>query len=207
MITGILGKKVGMSQIFDEKGTVIPVTLIEAGPCPVVDKKTQDQDGYNSLQLGFQEEKKPQRIKKPQQGYFEKRGIKPTRFLREIRLDAPSALEVGNLVTVESFTVGDKVNVTGTSKGKGFSGGVKRWGYRGGPESHGSMFHRAPGSIGASSYPSRVTKGKHMPGRMGGERVTVRNLSVVKIYPERNLILIKGATPGPPGGFLIIRKK
>lgn len=207
MITGILGKKVGMSQIFDDKGTVIPVTLVEAGPCPVVNKKIHEKDGYNSLQLGFHEEKKAQRITKPQQGYFEKRGIKPTRFLQEIRLDAPSDLEVGGVVTVESFTIGDKVNVTGTSKGKGFTGGVKRWGYRGGPESHGSMFHRAPGSIGASSYPSRVTKGKHLPGRMGGAKVTIRNLFVFKIYPERNLMLIKGAIPGPPGGLLVIQKK
>lgn len=207
MITGILGKKVGMSQIFDEKGTAVPVTLVEAGPCPIVDKKTQEKDGYNSLQLGFQEEKKAQRLTKPMKGHFEKKGVKPTRFLREIRLDAASDLEVGGVVTVESFTVGDRVNVTGTSKGKGFAGGVKRWGYLGGAESHGSMFHRAPGSIGASSFPSRVTKGKHMPGRMGGDRVTVKNLSVVKIYPERNLILIRGAVPGQPGGFLIIQKK
>lgn len=202
-MTGILGRKIGMTQIFDEKGKVIPVTVVEAGPCTVVQVKTADTDGYDALQLGFDEIRKEKRVNKPMMGHFKKAGIKPYRLLREFRM---SGLNVGDQVTVEQFKKGDRVSVSGLSKGKGFQGVMKRHGYGGGPGSHGSMFNRAPGSIGSSAFPSRVWKNKGMPGRMGGRRVTVKNLTVVDIRPEQNLILLKGAVPGHKGSYVELRK-
>lgn len=205
MAIGLLGKKIGMTQVFGEGGKAIPVTVVEAGPCPVVQRKTKENDGYEAIQIGFLTAK-PKKISKPLKGHFEKARVPYSRHLREIRLDQPADFQVGQVLTVSLFAVGDHVQVTGTSIGKGFQGGVKRWGYKGGPESHGSMFHRAPGSIGASSFPSRVFKGHHMPGRMGGAQVTTKGLEVVKVDPARNLLLIKGAVPGPPGGLLTVKK-
>jgi len=202
---GLLGRKIGMTQVFGEGGKAIPVTVVEAGPCPVVQRKTKENDGYEAIQIGFLTAK-PKKISKPLKGHFEKARVPYSRHLREIRLDQPADFQVGQVLTVSLFAVGDHVQVTGTSIGKGFQGGVKRWGYKGGPESHGSMFHRAPGSIGASSFPSRVFKGHHMPGRTGGAQVTTKGLEVVKVDPARNLLLIKGAVPGPPGGLLTVKK-
>jgi len=207
MAIGLIAKKVGMTQIFDEEGRSWPVTVVEAGPCPVVQKKTKERDGYEALQLGFGMLKEAKRLTRPLRGHFEKVKVPFARTLREIRVDQPHDFSVGQTLTVELFQEGDRVEVTGISKGKGFQGGVKRWGYKGGPQTHGSMFHRAPGSIGASSYPSRVFKGHHMPGHMGAERVTVKGLKVIKIFPQKNLLLITGSVPGANGGILIIRKR
>jgi large subunit ribosomal protein L3 len=209
MSIGLIGKKVGMTQLFDENGKVVPVTVIEAGPCPVVQRKTAASDGYEAIQIGFWPQLKAKRVTKPMRGHFEKVKVAPQKHLREFRLEsaAPPSYTVGQVLTVALFEVGEKVRVTGTSKGKGFQGGVKRWGYRGGPETHGSMFHRAPGSIGASSFPSRVFKGHHMPGRMGGALTTVKGLKVVKIILEQNLLLVRGAVQGPAGGLLTILKR
>lgn len=200
---GILGRKVGMTQIFDQDGKVIPVTVVEAGPCWVVQVKTMERDGYEAVQLGFQEVKKQRSLTKPYLGIFKKAGVPPCRVLREFRM---TGYNVGDRVTVEIFSKGDIVNVTGISKGKGFQGVMKRHNFSGGPDSHGSMFNRAPGSIGSSSFPSRVWKGKRMAGHMGSERVTVRNLEIVDIIHEQNLLLIKGAVPGGENGILEIRK-
>ena len=209
MSIGLIGKKVGMTQLFDENGKVVPVTVIEAGPCPVVQRKTAASDGYEAIQIGFWPQLKAKRVTRPMRGHFEKVKVAPQKRLREFRLEsaAPPSYTVGQVLTVALFEVGEKVRVTGTSKGKGFQGGVKRWGYLGGPETHGSMFHRAPGSIGASSFPSRVFKGHHMPGRMGGALTTVKALKVVKVIPEQNLLLVRGAVPGPAGGLLTILKR
>lgn len=209
MSIGLIGKKVGMTQLFDERGKVVPVTVIEAGPCPVVQRKTAASDGYEAIQIGFREELKAKKVTKPLKGHFAKAKVAPLKHLREFRLELPAAPEyaVGQVLTVSVFAVGEKVGVTGVSKGKGFQGGVKRWGYLGGPQTHGSMFHRAPGSIGASSFPSRVFKGHHMPGRMGGDRTTLKALKVVKVIPELNLVLVKGAVPGPAGALVTIRKR
>jgi len=198
-----------MTQIFDENGKVVPVTVIEAGPCPVVQRKTAASDGYEAIQIGFWPQLKAKRVTRPMRGHFENAKVAPQKHLREFRLGpaAPSGYTVGQVLTVALFEVGEKVRVTGTSKGKGFQGGVKRWGYRGGPATHGSMFHRAPGSIGASSFPSRVFKGHHMPGRMGGALTTVKALKVVKVIPEQNLLLVRGAVPGPAGSLLTILKR
>lgn len=206
-VNGILGIKLGMTQVFAEDGTVVPCTVLQAGPCVVVQKRTREKDGYEAVQLGLVEFVKPQRINRPMSGHFKKADLPPMRFLREIRLSASDEdTRVGDRVLVDRFAVGEFVDVTGVSKGKGFQGGVKRWHYRGGDATHGSMFHRAPGSIGASSFPSRVWKGQHFPGHMGHQRVTVRNLEIVKIDPEENLLLVRGAVPGPNGGYLVIRK-
>jgi large subunit ribosomal protein L3 len=206
---GLIGKKVGMTQLFDESGKAVPVTVIEAGPCPVVQRKTAGGDGYEAVQLGFRPQVKAKGVTKPVKGHFEKAGVAPHKYLREFRLESSGGTEygVGQILTVTLFQVGEKVRVKGVTKGKGFQGGVKRWGYLGGPETHGSMFHRAPGSIGASSFPSRVFKGHHMPGRMGGDTTSVKGLKVVKIIPERNLLLVRGAVPGPAGGLLTIVKR
>jgi large subunit ribosomal protein L3 len=209
MSIGLIGKKVGMTQLFDENGKVVPVTVIEAGPCPVVQRKTAASDGYEAIQIGFWPQLKAKRVTRPMRGHFEKVKVAPQKHLREFRLEsaAPPSYTVGQVLTVALFEVGEKVRVTGVSKGKGFQGGVKRWGYRGGPETHGSMFHRAPGSIGASSFPSRVFKGHHMPGRMGGALTTVKGLKVVKIILEQNLLLVRGAVQGPAGSLLTILKR
>jgi large subunit ribosomal protein L3 len=206
MVTGILGKKVGMTQYFREDGTVEPVTVIQAGPCVVVQAKTAARDGYEAVQLGLVEER-PARVGKPIAGHYKKAGVPPTRIRREVAL-APGGdpLKAGDQVLVSVFADGDRVDVVGTSRGHGFQGVVKRHNFRGGAATHGSMFHRAPGSIGASSYPSRVVKGMKAAGRMGGERVTVRNLRVAKVDAENNLLLLRGAIPGASGGYVIVRK-
>jgi large subunit ribosomal protein L3 len=206
-VDGILGIKIGMTQVFAEDGTCVPCTIMQAGPCVVVQRRDKQTDGYDAVQLGLVEFVKPQRINKAMTGHFKKADVAPMRVLREIRLQ-PSAGEVklGERVLVDSFAPGELVDVTGVSKGKGFQGGVKRWHFRGGDASHGSMFHRAPGGIGASSFPSRVWKGQHFPGHMGNERITAKNLRVVKIDSDENLLLVRGAVPGPKGCYLLIRK-
>ncbi len=206
MVEGLIGKKVGMTQSFDAVGNVIPVTVIKAGPCTVIQKKTKEKDGYISVQLGLVEEKGVRKPSKPQTGHFQKSGLPPTRILREFRAIDPATIKEGDQVFVDIFAEGEQVHVTGTSKGKGFQGVVKRHGFRGGRASHGSMFHRAPGSIGASSYPSRVLKGTRMGGHMGQTKITVRNLTVVRTDKENNLLVVKGAVPGPRGSYLLIRK-
>ncbi|MCX7816577.1 MAG: 50S ribosomal protein L3 [Syntrophales bacterium] len=201
---GLIGRKLGMTQIFDEEGTAIPVTVIEVEPSVVIQIKTKEKDGYDALQLGYERVKKKV-LTKPQIGHFDKVGKGYFRYLREIRCDV-SGYEVGSEIRVDIFRPGEYVDVTGISKGRGFAGGVKRHGFRGGRASHGSMFHRAPGSIGSSSFPSRVFPGKRLPGHMGCERRTVQNLRVVAVRPEDNVLLVKGAVPGAPRGILLIRE-
>lgn len=206
MIKGILGKKLGMTQIFAGDGKRIPVTVVEAGPCVVLQKKTVATDGYNALQLGFGE-RKAHRTNKPEMGHFRKAGKGAFADLREVRVDNVDDYNVGDEVTCAAiFTAGDTIDVIGTSKGKGFQGVIKRWNFAGGRATHGSMFHRAPGSIGCSAWPSRVFKGKKMAGQMGNARVTTQNLKVVEVRPEQNLVLVKGAIPGPKNGLVMIRK-
>ncbi|WP_028842803.1 50S ribosomal protein L3 [Thermodesulfovibrio yellowstonii] len=199
----ILGKKIGMTQIFDEEGRIIPVTVIEAGPCWIVQVRSKEKNGYEAVQLGFQEIKKEKNVPKPLLGIFKKAGIPPCRVLKEFKM---AGFNVGDKVTVEIFTKGDVVSIAGISKGKGYQGVMKRHNFAGGPDTHGSMFNRAPGSIGASSFPSRVWKGKGMAGHMGNERVTVKNLTIVDVIPEQNLLLVKGAVPGGENGILQIWK-
>lgn len=199
---GILGKKVGMTHLFSEDGRVVPVTVIEAGPCKVVQLKRVESDGYSAVQIGFDEIKKEKNIPKGRLGHFKKISLPPYRFLREIKMEG---LKVGDDIAVDIFDKGEKVLVTGVSKGKGFQGVMKRHNYKGGPGSHGSMFNRAPGSIGQSSSPSRVWKNKGMPGHMGDEKVTTKNIEVVDIREEQNLLIVKGSVPGANGGYLIIR--
>jgi len=206
MVEGIVGKKVGMTQIFDEEGNVIPVTVIKAGPCTVIQKKTKDKDGYEALQLGLVEEKPKRLPNKPEQGHFKKSGSPVLKVLAEVKYQGQEELKEGDQLLVDIFEIGEKVHVVGISKGKGFQGVVRRHGFAGGDAAHGSMFHRAPGSIGASSYPSRVIKGMRMGGRMGGDRVAVRNLKVVQVDKENHLLLIKGAVPGATGGIVLIKK-
>lgn len=210
MVNGIIGKKLGMTQIFAPDGTVTPVTVIKAGPCVVVQRKTVSTDGYEAIQIGLVEDKAPRKTNKPMKGHFEKAGVPPTKVLRELRIESGETGEgtnVGDKVLVDLFTENDFVEVIGTSKGRGFAGFIKRHGFSGGRASHGSMFHRAPGSIGASAYPSRVIKGTRMAGHMGVDRKTVKNLKIVKVNTEDNLLLIKGAIPGPNGGYILIKKK
>lgn len=202
---GIFGKKIGMTQVFLQNGYLIPVTVIEVGPCKVVQLKTAEKDGYTAVQIGFDEIKKEKNVPKGRLGHFKKVSLPPYRFLREVKLDGID-VAVGNDVTVDIFNKGDKVSVTGISKGKGFQGVMKRHNYSGGPGSHGSMFNRAPGSIGSSSYPSRVWKNKGLPGHMGSEKTTTKNIEVVDVKKEQNLLIVKGAVPGANGGYLIIRK-
>lgn len=209
MSIGLLGKKIGMTQLFDASGDALPVTIIEAGPCPVVQRRTVGTDGYEAIQIGYHAERKARKVTKPLKGHFDKAKVAPQKHLREFRLEPKESEKyaVGQILTVDLFEPGEKVCVTGITKGKGFQGGVKRWGYLGGPETHGSMFHRAPGSIGASSFPSRVFKGHHMPGRMGTDAASVKGLKVVKVILEQNLVLVKGAVPGPAGGLITICKR
>jgi large subunit ribosomal protein L3 len=206
MVTGIIGKKVGMTQLFGADGTVQPVTVIKAGPCVVIQAKAGNTDGYEAVQLGLVEDR-PARVTRPLAGHYKKAGVPPTRVRREVSV-APGgeALKAGDRVLVSLFADGERVDVIGTSRGHGFQGVMKRHHFRGGAATHGSMFHRAPGSIGASSYPSRVVKGMRAAGRMGGRRTTTRNLRVVKVDAEQNLLLLRGAVPGAAGGYLIIRK-
>ncbi len=204
MKKGIIGKKIGMTQIFDESGKVIPVTVVEAGPCVVVQKKTVENDGYEAVQLGFGEAK-VQRVNKPMKGHFEKADVACKKELKEFRLEDCTAVNVGDVLKADTFAVGDMVDVSGTSKGKGFQGSIKRHNYSRLKETHGTgPVHRHAGSMGACSSPSRIFKGKGMPGHMGNEKVTVQNLEVVKIDVENNLIALKGAIPGPKGGIVSI---
>lgn len=203
MEKGILGLKRGMTQVFDEVGRLIPVTVVEAGPCVVVQKKTASRDGYDAVQLGMVpvEERK---LNKPLKGHFAKAGVKPMRFLREIRLADASGYQVGQEVKVDLFKGGERVDVTGTRKGHGFAGGVKRWGFHRGPMAHGSKYHRRVGSL-QSRDAARVFKGRKMPGHYGADRFTIQNLEVVKVDPARNLLLLKGSVPGPRGSLVIVK--
>lgn len=193
-----------MTQIFDENGRVIPVTVVEAGPCVVVQKKTVETDGYDAIQVGFGELRE-KLVNKPRKGHFAKAGVSLRRTLKEFRMKDVANYNVGDEIKVDTFEIGDKVDVSGVSKGKGFQGTIKRWNASRGPMSHGSKFHRAPGSMGAASDPSRTFKNKRMPGHMGAKNTTVLNLEVVKIMPEKNIILIKGGIPGPNKGTVVIR--
>lgn len=202
---GLIGRKMGMTQIFAEDGSHVPVTVVRAGPCTIVGIRTKERHGYDALQLGFEEKKK--NVTKPQAGHFKKANVTPVRVLREVRLDkVDKPYEVGQTLTADLFSAGELVDVVGVAKGKGFQGGVKRHGWLGGEATHGSMFHRAPGSIGASSDPSRVWPGHHLPGRMGGDQRTVLNVTVARVLPEQNLVLLRGALPGPTGALVMIRK-
>ncbi|AJA49731.1 50S ribosomal protein L3 [Clostridium pasteurianum DSM 525 = ATCC 6013] len=204
MKKAILGKKLGMTQIFNEAGKIVPVTVIEAGPCVVLQKKTIENDGYQAIQVGFYDTRE-KLINKPLKGHFEKSGSSVKKFIKEFRLEDINAYELGAEIKVDTFTAGEKVDVSGISKGKGFQGTIRRWNGHRGPTTHGSKFHRAVGSMGASSDPSRTFKNKKMPGHMGHVNTTVLNLEVAKVIPEKNVILIKGGVPGPNKGFLVIR--
>jgi large subunit ribosomal protein L3 len=204
-VNGIIGKKVGMTQVYAEDGRAIPVTVLQAGPCVVVQLKSKEKDGYASVQLGLVEDRKVKRVSKALKGHFDKAKLPPCRVLREFTADGED-LKVGDKVSVELFAPGDVVDVVGVSKGKGFQGVVKRHHFRGGAATHGSMFHRAPGGIGASAYPSRVIKGLRAAGHMGDERVTTKNLTVVRVDAERNTLVVKGSVPGAGGGYVVIRK-
>ena len=206
MIEGMIGRKVGMTQLFLEDGTVAPVTVIEAGPCVVVQRRNATRDGYEAVQLGLVDAKAAKRANKAVRGHHEKAGVPPTRLRREFRLDAGAELKPGDSVLVDIFEGVTKVDVIGTSKGKGFQGVMRRHNFSGGAKSHGSMFHRAPGSIGASAFPSRVFKGMRAAGHMGTDRVTVKNLKVVRIDKDRNLLMVGGAVPGPAGAAVLLRK-
>jgi len=206
MVTGLIGKKVGMTQLFSEDGTVHPATVLKAGPCVVSQVKTADNDGYEAVQLGLVEAR-PGKENKPTQGHFKKAGVPPTRVRREVRVKAGGETpKAGDQVNVSIFANGERVDVIGTSRGKGFQGVVKRHHFAGGRATHGSMFHRAPGSIGASSFPSRVVKGMRMGGHMGASQVTTRNLKVLKVDADNNLLLVEGSVPGGPNSIVVIRK-
>jgi len=204
VITGILGRKVGMTTIFDENGQAIPVTVVRAGPCYIVQRRTVEKDGYSAVQLGF-EESPERKVNKPMLGHFKKAGVKPCRFLAEFKIPPEAEVKVGDVVTVAIFQKGDKVKVTGKSKGRGFAGVMKRWGFGGYPDSHGAHFHRKPASHGPQG-PQRVIPGARLPGHYGNETITVRGLTIVDVLPERNLLVIKGSIPGPNGGLVRIEK-
>lgn len=206
MAKGILGKKLGMTQIFTAEGALIPVTVVEAGNSIVLQNRTVENDGYNAVQLGFGTVK-DKKVTRPMKGHFDKAGVKPVKFIREIRLAAPSEYEVGQSIGVDIFTEGEMIDVSGVAKGKGFAGGIKRHNFARGPMSHGSKSHREPGSMGPrmSGGGGKVFKGKKLPGHMGGHKVTVQRLTVVRVDAERNLLLIKGAVPGPKGGLVIVK--
>ena len=207
MVKAILGKKLGMTQVFAENGDVIPVTVLKAGPCVVVQRKTAQKDGYEAAQLGLVELPPPKHVNKPREGHFRKAGANPVRLPREVRLGTDAGeVKVGDKVLADVFSVDDYVDVTGVSKGRGFAGVQKRHHFGGGGASHGSMFHRAPGSIGASAWPSRVLKGMKAAGHMGNARVTVRNLRVVQVLAEENTLLVEGAVPGPQGSYVVVHK-
>jgi large subunit ribosomal protein L3 len=205
-VQGIIGRKVGMTQVYAADGRAIPVTVIQAGPCVVVQRKTKQKDGYEAVQLGLVEEKKVKHVTKAMAGHYKKADVPPCRVLRELEVEGKDEAKVGDKVSVEQFAPGDAINVVGTSKGKGFQGVVRRHHFRGGAATHGSMFHRAPGSIGASAFPSRVIPGMRAGGHMGDERVTQKNLEVVRVDPENNILVVKGSVPGGGGGYLVIRK-
>ena len=203
MKKAILGKKIGMTQMFRTDGTMIPVTVIEAGPCPVIQKKTVGTDGYEAVQVGFGEIRE-KLANKPKTGHFAKAGVKPLRYMREFKLDDAAGYEVGQVIKADVFAEGDKIDIRGRSKGKGFQGVIKRWNQNRGKMTHGSHYHRGVGSMSANSSPSRVFKHKNLPGHMGNETVTVQNLEVVRVDAERNLLLVKGAVPGPKGGLVSV---
>jgi large subunit ribosomal protein L3 len=206
MIEGLIGKKIGMTQTFDEHGNVIPVTVLSAGPCTVLQKKSREKDGYSAVQVGLMDDKTYKKMNKPMTGHFNKAGIPPVKTLREFQYAPEVEVKEGDLFYVDIFEAGEKVDVVGLSKGKGFTGVMKRWGFKGGKATHGSMFHRRAGSVGASAYPSRVVKGKKLPGHLGHSRVTVKNLTVVEANREKNLLVVKGAVPGAAGGYVLIKK-
>jgi large subunit ribosomal protein L3 len=206
MVTGIIGKKIGMTQVFDPDGTIHPATVIKAGPCVVVQAKNAAKDGYEAVQLGLVEEQ-PAKVGKPLVGHFKKAGVPPTRVRREMKVVAGGdAVKTGDQVLVSIFNDGERVDVIGAGRGKGFQGVVRRHHFAGGAATHGSMFHRAPGSIGASSFPSRVIKGMRAAGRMGGGRVTIRNLKVLRVDPANHLLIVEGGIPGAPTGYVVVRK-
>jgi large subunit ribosomal protein L3 len=206
MVNGLLGKKVGMTQLLQDDGTVIPVTVIQAGPCVVVQKKTTEKDGYEAVQLGFVEFVKPKSVNKPMTGHFKKANAAPVKFVREMAVVGEDGANPGDKVMIDIFKANELVHIIGTSKGRGFAGFVKRHNFRGGRATHGSMFHRAPGSIGSSACPSRVLKGMRMAGHMGNQRVTVQNLRVARIDAENNLLFVRGAVPGPAGAYVVVEK-
>ncbi|OLC85823.1 MAG: 50S ribosomal protein L3 [Acidobacteria bacterium 13_1_40CM_4_61_5] len=206
-VNGILGIKLGMTQVFQPDGTLVGCTVLQAGPCVVVERRMKGKHGYDSVQLGLVEFVKPQRVNKAMTGHYKSAGVAPMKLLREVRIEESSdETKVGDRVLVDRFKAGELVDVSGVSKGRGFQGGVKRWHYRGGDSTHGSMFHRAPGGIGASSFPSRVWKNQHFPGHMGNVKVTAKNLEVVKVDADENLLLVRGSVPGPSGAYIMIRK-
>jgi len=202
---GIIGKKVGTTRLFTETGESVPVTVVEAGPCPVVQVKTKENDGYEAIQIGFGQ-KRENAVNEPARGHFKKANVPPLRTLREIRTDGLDVSGLGQQITVEMFAKGEYVDVTSTSKGKGYAGVMKRWHFKGSHATHGAETHRASGSIGASSFPSRVIKGLRMAGRMGGKKVTVQNLTVIRVDPNKNLLVLKGSVPGPTNGLVMIKK-
>jgi large subunit ribosomal protein L3 len=206
MVNGLIGRKIGMTQLLQDDGVMVPVTIVQAGPCVVVQKKTALKDGYDAIQLGFVEFIKPKNVNKPMGGHFKKANAAPVRILREMRTEGEAAMNPGDKVMVDMFKANEKVHVVGTSKGRGFAGFVKRHHFGGGRASHGSMFHRAPGSIGASAYPSRVLKGMRMAGHLGAARITVQNIQVARVDQENNLLYLRGAVPGPNGGYLVVEK-
>jgi large subunit ribosomal protein L3 len=206
-VDGIIGIKLGMTQVFAEDGNLVGVTVLQAGPCVVVQRRTKEKDGYDAAQLGLVEFVKPQRVNKPMTGHFKKANVAPVKILQEVRIgESKDETKVGDRVLVENFKAGELVDVRGVSKGRGFAGGVKRWHYAGGDATHGSMFHRAPGGIGGSSFPSRVWKNQHFPGHMGNARVTAKNLKVIKVDADENLLLVRGSVPGPSGTYIFIHK-
>ena len=205
MVKALLGQKLGMTRMFTEEGRWIDVTLLEAGPCTVIQRKTKNTDGYDAIQVGFGE-KKESRCNKPAAGHFKKAGVEPKRVLREFRVDSDSELKSGDELRSDIFEVGDRVDVSGTTKGRGFAGVIKRHGFSGGPGGHGSHFHRTPGSIGQSADPAKVYRGKRMPGRMGNERKTTQNLEIVQVDSEKNLLVIRGSVPGATGGVVFVKQ-
>jgi len=205
-VQGIIGKKVGMTQVYAEDGRAYPVTVIEAGPCVVVQRKSKDKDGYAAVQLGLVEARKAKKVTKAMKGHFDKAGLPPCRVLREFRVADGAEVKVGDKVSVDLFAAGDTITVSGTSRGLGFQGVVKRHHFRGGAATHGSMFHRAPGSIGASAWPSRTLKGMKAAGHMGAEKVTVRHVQVVRVDAGNNLLVVRGSVPGAGGAIVVIRK-
>lgn len=205
MALGLIGRKLGMTRVFAEDGRWIPVTVLMAGPCAVVQRKTSETDGYEAVQLGFGE-RRDRRCTKPELGHFKKAGVTPQQIVREFRVDAANELKAGDHVLADIFQPGERIDVTGTSKGKGFQGVQKRHSFKGGPGTHGSNFHRAPGSVGQSADPSKIIKGKRMPGHMGAERITTQNIEVVSVDVEKNLMLVRGAVPGGNGGYVLLRK-
>lgn len=205
MHRGLIGRKLGMSSLFTPEGQQVPVTVLEVGPCVVTQVKTRASDGYDALQVGFAE-KREKRINKPLQGHFKKSGGQGHAFVKEISVDDPSEYTLGQALTVDMFQVGERVDISGVSKGRGFSGVVKRWGFHGGRGTHGSMFHRAPGSVGASATPSKIIKGRKMPGHYGNRRITVRNLEIVDVRPDQHLLIVKGAVPGCRTGLVEVQR-